>query len=94
VLYAWVEASAGKGGFFRSSDRGESWDKRSGYVSTSPQYYQEIIPDPKRIDRVYAMDTLMKVTEDAGQDLGPAVSRRASTSTTTRCGSTPPTTTT
>ena len=67
VLYAWIEATRGKGGFFRSSDRGESWQKRSSYVSSSPQYYQEMVVDPKRLDRVYAMDTLLRVTEDGGK---------------------------
>ena len=41
-IYAIVEASQGKGGFFRSTDRGASWEKRSGY-STSGNYYQEIL---------------------------------------------------
>ncbi len=67
VLYAWIEASGDKGGFFRSANRGESWEKRSDYVSSSPQYYQEIVADPGRLDRVYAMDTLLHVTEDGGK---------------------------
>ena len=67
VLYAWVEATRGESGFFRSSNRGESWEKRGSYISSSPQYYQEIVADPKRLDRVYAMDTYMMVTEDGGK---------------------------
>ncbi len=67
VLYAVVEASADKGGFFRSDDRGASWRKQSSYVTGSPQYYQELIPDPLDVDRVYAMDTWMQVTEDGGR---------------------------
>jgi len=31
VLYAVVEANGDQGGFFRSTDRGESWEKRSSY---------------------------------------------------------------
>ena len=66
VVYAIVEAADGKGGFFRSTDRGESWEKRSAYMTTSPQYYNELFCDPKDPDRVYAMDTWLHVTEDGG----------------------------
>jgi photosystem II stability/assembly factor-like uncharacterized protein len=67
VVYAIVEAADGKGGFFRSQDRGESWDKRSDYMSTSGQYYNELFCDPKNVDRVYSMDTWLHVTEDGGK---------------------------
>ncbi len=66
VLYAIVEAARDAGGFFRSVDRGATWEKRNDYVSGSPQYYNEIIPDPLDVDRVYSMDTWMMVTEDGG----------------------------
>jgi len=67
VLYAIVEAADGKGGFFRSSDRGENWSRQSDYVSNSPQYYQEIVADPHRFDRLYSLDTRTQVTEDGGK---------------------------
>ncbi len=67
VVYAIVEAAGDKGGFFRSTDRGESWEKRSAYMPTSPQYYNELFCDPKDPDRVYAMDTWLHVTEDGGK---------------------------
>jgi photosystem II stability/assembly factor-like uncharacterized protein len=67
VVYAVVEAADGKGGFFRSTDRGESWEKRSDYVSNGPQYYQEIFCDPRNVDRVYSMDTWLQITEDGGK---------------------------
>ncbi len=67
VLYAIVEASPGEGGFFRSVDGGENWEKRSDHVSGSPQYYQEIVADPRDVDRLYSMDTWMMVTEDGGK---------------------------
>ncbi len=66
VLYAIVEAAQGKGGVFRSTDRGESWEKRSDYVSSSPQYYNELVCDPKDVDTVYSMDTFMHVSRDGG----------------------------
>lgn len=67
VVYALVEAERGEGGFFRSADRGESWEKRGPYGSTSPQYYQELFADPRQLDRVYSMDTYLQVTDDGGK---------------------------
>jgi len=67
VVYALVEAERGEGGFFRSADRGESWEKRGSYGSTSPQYYQELFADPRQLDRVYSMDTYLQVTDDGGK---------------------------
>ena len=66
VLYAIVEAAEGKSGFFRSTNRGATWHRRSDYVSGSPQYYNEIICDPHDVDRVYALDTYMHVTDNGG----------------------------
>jgi len=66
VLYAIVEAQNDKGGFYRSTDRGKSWQRRSDYTSRG-NYYQELVPDPKDIDRVYSMDTYGKVTDDGGK---------------------------
>ncbi|MGH9389035.1 MAG: WD40/YVTN/BNR-like repeat-containing protein, partial [Vicinamibacteria bacterium] len=67
VLYAILEASGDEGGFFRSIDGGENWEKRGSHVSGSPQYYQEIFADPEKRDRVYSMDTWMMVSEDGGK---------------------------
>jgi len=66
VVYAIVEAAEDASGFYRSADRGETWEKRSGY-STSGNYYQEIFPDPRRFDRVYAVDVFVNVTDDGGK---------------------------
>lgn len=65
-VYAVVEAAEGEGGFFRSTDRGESWEKRSSYVPGGPQYYNEITVDPRRPERIYSMDVFLMVSEDAG----------------------------
>jgi len=65
-IYAIVEASQGKGGFFRSTNRGASWEKRGKYT-TSGNYYQEIFADPINPDRVYAMNNWMRVTHDGGK---------------------------
>tara|TARA_Y100000782_G_C10187108_1_gene267374 strand:+ start:2828 stop:6079 length:3252 start_codon:yes stop_codon:yes gene_type:complete len=66
VLYAIVEAESGKGGFFRSTDRGASWNKTDDYV-TSGNYYQELFCDPVDVDKVYAMDTYCRITKDGGK---------------------------
>jgi photosystem II stability/assembly factor-like uncharacterized protein len=68
VVYATIEASPGQRGFYRSENRGESWEKRNSYISggTGPHYYQEIYADPHRFDRVYQMDVWMQVTDDGG----------------------------
>ncbi|MBM4000645.1 MAG: glycosyl hydrolase [Planctomycetes bacterium] len=66
VLYAIVEATGAEGGVFRSENRGESWSKRSGYVSSSPQYYQKIVADPHVFDRIYSMDVQLQVSDDGG----------------------------
>lgn len=67
VVYAIVEAADGKGGVFRSTDRGETWDKRSDYMASSPQYYNELICDPVNAEHVYSMDTFLHETWDGGK---------------------------
>ncbi len=68
VVYAIIEATEVKDrGVYRSLDRGESWAKMADYLPTSPQYYQELVPDPKRVDRVYSMDTFNQVSADGGK---------------------------
>ena len=42
IIYAIVEAADNKGGFFASTNRGASWEKRGSH-STSGNYYQEIM---------------------------------------------------
>ena len=66
ILYAIVEASDGKGGFFRSTNRGASWEKRSDYV-TSGNYYQELVADPIDSEVVYSMNTWLHVSRDGGK---------------------------
>ncbi len=65
-VYAIIEAEEKKGGFFRSTNQGASWEKRSNRV-TSGNYYQEIICDPFDVDKVYSMDTWLHHTEDGGK---------------------------
>ncbi|MGV6862330.1 MAG: WD40/YVTN/BNR-like repeat-containing protein [Putridiphycobacter sp.] len=65
-IYAILEAEEGKGGFFKSTDKGASWAKQSGY-KTSGNYYQEIICDPKDVNKVFSMNTWLHHTEDGGK---------------------------
>lgn len=67
VLYAAIELPNRKGGLYRSTDRGASWDKRGDYVNGSPQYYSELFCDPKDVDRLYSMDVFLKVSTDGGK---------------------------
>ncbi|MEE8585864.1 MAG: glycosyl hydrolase, partial [Acidobacteriota bacterium] len=66
VIYAIVEAQEDKGGFYRSTDRGETWQRRDSYTSRG-NYYQEIIADPADVNRVYSMDTFGRVSLDGGK---------------------------
>ncbi|WP_412984960.1 glycosyl hydrolase [Pontimicrobium sp. IMCC45349] len=66
IIYAIVEAAERKGGFYKSTNRGASWEKQSSHV-TSGNYYQEIIADPVDENTVYSMDTWMSVTHDGGK---------------------------
>ncbi|MCP4903140.1 MAG: glycosyl hydrolase [bacterium] len=67
VVYAIIEAALGKGGFYRSTNSGETWKRMSDHVAGSPQYYNEIVADPKKVDRVYSLETWMRVTDDGGK---------------------------
>jgi len=68
VIYAAIELDLKKGGFYRSSDRGMSWTKKSDIISggTGPHYYQELWASPHQFDRVYFANNYMKVTNDGG----------------------------
>ncbi|MEO8501764.1 MAG: glycosyl hydrolase, partial [Vicinamibacteria bacterium] len=67
VVYALIEAADRKqGGTWRSENAGGTWERRSDYAS-SGQYYEEMFPDPKNADRVYAVDVFLHVTEDGGK---------------------------
>lgn len=65
-VYLIMEAAENKGGFFRSVDKGESWEKMGDYTS-SGQYYNEIFCDPKNADKVFSVETVSRVTVDGGK---------------------------
>lgn len=68
-VYAIIEAADDDGGFFRSTDRGGSFQKRGGY-NTSGNYYAEIMCDRFDRDRVVSMDVWAQVTDDGGATWG------------------------
>lgn len=67
IIYAVIELPDQKGGVYRSSDMGESWEKRSDQITTSPQYYNEIYTDPVNQDIVILMDTRASRSKDGGK---------------------------
>ncbi|HYP52917.1 MAG TPA: hypothetical protein VEQ42_05220, partial [Pyrinomonadaceae bacterium] len=68
VIYATVEAADRRGGIYRSSDRGGSWERRNDYDTTA-MYYGEIFADPKDVDRIYLPNVFMMVSDDGGRTL-------------------------
>jgi len=68
LVYATIEAHDDERGFYRSRDKGESWERRNSYISggTGPHYYQEIEASPLDPDIVYQMDVFIQVTRDGG----------------------------
>ncbi|MFY9573449.1 MAG: glycosyl hydrolase [Blastocatellia bacterium] len=68
VIYATVEAADGKGGIFRSSDRGGSWERRNPF-DAGAMYYAQITADPKELDRIYVMNVFLMVSDDGGRTL-------------------------
>ncbi len=69
IVYAMVEmppAERDLQGFYRSKDQGESWERMSGMISASPQYYQRLIPDPIDENIVVSMDVRTRRTRDGG----------------------------
>lgn len=66
VVYLIVEAAEDKGGFYRSTNKGESWQRMGDYHS-SGQYYNEIFCDPKDVNKVFSTETVSRYTLDGGK---------------------------
>jgi photosystem II stability/assembly factor-like uncharacterized protein len=66
VLFCVIEANDGKGGTFKSNDRGASWEKQGSYFS-SGNYYNKIYCDPKDINKVFIINTYFGVSKDGGK---------------------------
>ena len=61
-VYAMVEGH----GFYRSTDRGASFQFMNDYNS-SGNYYVELVPHPTDKSTLYSMDTYLQVTHDGGK---------------------------
>jgi len=66
IIYAIIESTPDAKGFYRSIDRGASWQKMSDHCAQG-QYYNEIYCDPKNADKVYSVETVSQVTSDGGK---------------------------
>lgn len=67
MLYAIIEGQPDERGVYRSTNFGQSWEKRSDHMTTSPQYYNEIVVDPNNADILYSLDTFTKRSIDGGK---------------------------
>jgi len=66
IVYVMFEASNGKGGVYRSTNRGASFSKQDDYYS-SGQYFSELVCDPVDANKLYSLDTRTKVSNDGGK---------------------------
>jgi photosystem II stability/assembly factor-like uncharacterized protein len=68
MVYAIIESIEKKGGIFRSTDFGVTWEKRNDWDQQA-QYYAHIVVDPKNSDRLYAMNVYIQVSDDGAKTL-------------------------
>ena len=68
VIYAAVEAADGKGGIFRSQDKGATWERRNEF-DEGAMYYARIVADPKNADRIFVMSVELRESSDGGKTL-------------------------
>jgi photosystem II stability/assembly factor-like uncharacterized protein len=68
VVYATVEAADGKGGIFRSNDKGATWERRNEF-DEGAMYYARVVPDPRNVDRIFVMSVQLRESLDGGKTL-------------------------
>jgi photosystem II stability/assembly factor-like uncharacterized protein len=68
VVYATIEAADGKGGVFRSDDRGATWDRKNEF-DAGAMYYARVVTDPKNVDRIFVMNVSLRESLDGGKTL-------------------------
>jgi photosystem II stability/assembly factor-like uncharacterized protein len=68
VVYATIEAADGKGGIFRSNDRGATWERRNEF-DVGAMYYARVVCDPKNVDRIFVMNVNLRESLDGGKTL-------------------------
>jgi len=68
VVYAAIEAADGKGGIFRSQDKGATWERRNEF-DAGAMYYARVVADPKNVDRIFVMSVWLQESLDGGKTL-------------------------
>ncbi|MBX7218894.1 MAG: glycosyl hydrolase [Blastocatellia bacterium] len=68
MVYAIIESIDKKGGIFRTTDSGATWERRNEFDQQA-QYYSHLFVDPKNHDRIYVMNVLIRVSDDGGKTL-------------------------
>ena len=68
VVYATIEAADGKGGIFRSTDKGATWERRNEF-DVGAMYYAHVVADPKNVDRIFVMNVQLHESLDGGKTL-------------------------
>jgi photosystem II stability/assembly factor-like uncharacterized protein len=68
VVYATIEAADGKGGIFRSEDKGATWERRNEF-DQGAMYYARVVADPKNVDRIFVMGVTLRESLDGGKTL-------------------------
>src|ERR1700688_3921795 len=68
VVYAMIEAADGKGGIFRSDDRGATWDRKNEF-DVGAMYYARAVCDSKNVDRIFVMNVSLRESLDGGKTL-------------------------
>jgi photosystem II stability/assembly factor-like uncharacterized protein len=68
MVYAIIESIDKKGGIFRTTDFGETWERRNEWDQQA-QYYSHLVVDPKNSDRVYIMTVFMQVSDDGAKTM-------------------------
>ncbi len=68
VVYAIIESIDKKGGIFRSTDQGATWERRHEFDQQA-QYYAHLVVDPKNAERIYVMNVYIQVSDDGGRTL-------------------------
>jgi len=65
-VFAIIEAAGDASGFYRSTNRGATWQKMSDHTAQG-QYYNEIFCDPLDVNKIYSAETVSQVTLDGGK---------------------------
>ena len=68
VVYATIEAADGKGGIFRSRDKGATWERQNEF-DVGAMYYARVVADPKNVDRIFIMNVSLRESLDGGKTL-------------------------